>query len=389
MYKFSANNYDDDEDKTDEHQALIDDEELNSSQDFDLLQLSDQGRQLQQARKRQLNNSASSSCNLELKTIKTDLISEPFVEFTFYDIQPGDTLHSICLKYACSVNQVKRLNSLINDQDFYGLRRLKLPLGKLALLKDVISSERAQSVNGPFPYSRGDTISKFPVKQTNVTFPGSALPVNRHIIGSNSSSHYSSDNLNSLSTNTAEYQQQIASTSNGLLSNNSFRSQHFHSHSFSSLREFSQNDTKGDINIDLTINPNTNRMPQQHQAFIKPDFNVGEQIYEDHFDIQSDNLEEGGDRVTRVFQDLDMHVERAKVAAELYPHKAAEIVKDLSSDKNSLPSGNRLPRRNVSMIPELFLCNENFGLSYKKLLFFVFAICILTPLILFVNQASI
>jgi LysM repeat protein len=72
---------------------------------------------------------------------KESFSSEPQVEYTYYDIQPGDSLQGICLRYACSVNQVRRMNRLMTDQDFYGLRRLKLPLGKFGLLEELLRQQ--------------------------------------------------------------------------------------------------------------------------------------------------------------------------------------------------------------------------------------------------------
>nr|KAG5706571.1 hypothetical protein BaRGS_028742 [Batillaria attramentaria] len=41
------------------------------------------------------------------------------------EIGDGDTLQSIALKYSCPVSELKRINNLIKDQDFFALRVLK------------------------------------------------------------------------------------------------------------------------------------------------------------------------------------------------------------------------------------------------------------------------
>jgi hypothetical protein len=74
----------------------------------------------------------------ELRSLLSDCNRKETTEYIYYDIQEGDTLHGICLRYACSVSQVKRLNRLMTDQDFHGLTRLKLPLGKFGLLEDLL-----------------------------------------------------------------------------------------------------------------------------------------------------------------------------------------------------------------------------------------------------------
>lgn len=92
-------------------------------------------------------------------------------EFIVYTIQPGDTLHNLSVRYSCPVASIKRLNHLWSDQEFHGLRKIKLPVGKLRLIADVISEQESSAsvaCSGPHqpkPYERelvetlGNTIS--------------------------------------------------------------------------------------------------------------------------------------------------------------------------------------------------------------------------------------
>ena len=62
-------------------------------------------------------------------------------DFILYTVQPGDTLHNLSVKYSCPVASIKRLNNLWSDQEFFARSRIKLPLGKLRLIADVINEE--------------------------------------------------------------------------------------------------------------------------------------------------------------------------------------------------------------------------------------------------------
>lgn len=64
--------------------------------------------------------------------------TQPTIEYIHYTLQPGDTLHNISVRFSCSVAAIKRLNNLWSDQDFYAFTKLKLPVGKLRLITDLI-----------------------------------------------------------------------------------------------------------------------------------------------------------------------------------------------------------------------------------------------------------
>ncbi|KAM5300288.1 lysM and putative peptidoglycan-binding domain-containing protein 3 [Ctenodactylus gundi] len=54
------------------------------------------------------------------------------------DIQEGDTLNAVALQYCCTVADIKRVNNLISDQDFFALRSIKIPVKKFSLLTETL-----------------------------------------------------------------------------------------------------------------------------------------------------------------------------------------------------------------------------------------------------------
>lgn len=361
------NDVDDDEEHLYEKKALIDDEICDD--DIDLLSSNAFSiRQRQQLGDRRDKTDWSQNSGHELRNLNRnrDLISEPVIEYTYYDIQPNESLQSICLRFACSVTQVKRLNGLISDQEFYGLRRIKLPLGKLGLLEDILKSQQQGTSSDASTSSQN----------RNINFPGSALSVStRHnpqfkpLLSPN----YSSDRINEINkTSSSNQNGDVCVQLNS--PNINMRAQHNHSHSFSSLRDFENNN--------VVINPafQNNYLDTKHLkevSFIKEAPDTSGQSYDL---LMIDNQ----DNVGKVFEDLDYHVERAKVAMETYDQRASELVNRITI--NDVSPEPRF-RTRVSKIPELFFCNENFGLNYKKLLVLIFVICLVVPL-LYLNQSN-
>lgn len=369
---------DDDEEKLCERQALIvDDDQVNL--------LPSGIRQRQQADK----NRYDKLVGHELKNLNKakDLISEPVIEFTYYDIQHGDSLQSICLRFACSVNQVKRLNGLITDTEFYGLRRLKLPLGKLGLLEDLLKGQQEQQqqvrslVDATTNHSYSNHLTS--PHRNIVNSPGTALSVSirdqnprfRPLL----SPGFSSDRINELN---KIQQNDEAENSNGLSSTRA----HHNSHSFSSLRDFVGNDTSIDLygypDYSLTsIHNNQASKHLQQQNFIKSN-------YDDDGQVAVDDLIGSGTTVQSVFEDLDYYVERAKAAAETYDQRASELVGQINVDDSSTHSWTSSARPRVSRIPELFFSGENFGMNFKKLIILIIVVCLVIPLI-YLNQANV
>lgn len=368
-----------DEEESYERRALIDDQEL-CDDEINLFSASPFNIRQRQQGNRLISEDKEGH---ELRAIngnnnKTrDIISEPFVEFTNYDIQPGDSLQSICLRYACSVNQVKRLNNLMTDQEFYGLRKIKLPLGKLGLLEEILQHQ----ANGLTSNNNNHISNANSLRQNLVTSPGSALYVNT---GRNNpqfkpllSPGFSSDRINELNkASTRKYlTSDLLPNSNG----HDVRAQHNHSHSFSSMRDFAS--TNIDIEPQQTLQNNVvDRKELEQRNFIKSNIDQSSEM-----DIHSVPLD-SNEHVEKVFEDLDYHVERAKVAAESYNQRATELVNRIDINGNS--SGPIFQRQRVSKIPEIFFCNETFGLNYKKLLVFIFIVCLVVPLI-YINQSNI
>ncbi|MBN3285436.1 LYSM3 protein, partial [Polyodon spathula] len=55
------------------------------------------------------------------------------------DIKEGDTMNAIALQYFCSVADIKRANNLLNEQDFFALRSIKIPVKKFSVLTETHS----------------------------------------------------------------------------------------------------------------------------------------------------------------------------------------------------------------------------------------------------------
>ncbi|NWS77103.1 LYSM3 protein, partial [Crotophaga sulcirostris] len=65
------------------------------------------------------------------------------------DIRDGDSLNAIALQYCCSVADIKRVNNLINDQDFFALRSIKIPVKKFSVLTETHVSPKGRPVLRP------------------------------------------------------------------------------------------------------------------------------------------------------------------------------------------------------------------------------------------------
>lgn len=368
----------DDEEKLYERQALISDEELNCDSDSS-------------PSRAPLNRRHASKQSLELRNIQKsrDPTGDLNGEFTYYDIQPGDSLHNICLRYARPINQVKRLNGLMIDQEFYGLRRLKLPLGKLGLLEDVLRNQNNNLSANLIQMSGSDNNAPQndpPKKFANS--PGSALSVtngNRNFKPLLSPG-YSSDNVSRLQTRVTR------SSNENRLGAQDCHLQH-NPHSFSSLREFERANDKN-ISIDLdessmyyphpSSNGTTSRfntIELREKSFIKTNVDDA-QISIDAMLTDSESL------VPNVFEDLDFHVERAKIAAETYDKRAAELTDQININTDGLTATTRSPTTQASKIPELFFSGENFGLNLTKLVALIFFICLVVPLV-YMNQVNV
>ena len=67
------------------------------------------------------------------------------------DIQPSDSLKSLSLKYNIPVSELKRVNNIINEAEFFALKRIKIPVKPTSFLTDLlpgVHSEESKNNNG-------------------------------------------------------------------------------------------------------------------------------------------------------------------------------------------------------------------------------------------------
>jgi len=89
------------------------------------------------------------------------------------ELQPGDTLASTSLKYNIPVAELKRVNNILAENQFYALKRIKIPIKTASLLTELLPSVHqakgeAKLENGwfvrdlPSPVQTGGTSSTVP-----------------------------------------------------------------------------------------------------------------------------------------------------------------------------------------------------------------------------------
>jgi len=69
------------------------------------------------------------------------------------EIQPADTILSFSLKYNVPLAELKRVNNIIRDDEFYALKRIKIPVKPTSLLNELlpgVHSEKNRQSNGWF-----------------------------------------------------------------------------------------------------------------------------------------------------------------------------------------------------------------------------------------------
>ncbi|XP_020790412.1 lysM and putative peptidoglycan-binding domain-containing protein 4 [Boleophthalmus pectinirostris] len=59
------------------------------------------------------------------------------------ELQPGDNLNKLALQYGCQVADIKRLNNLIQEQDLFALKTIKIPVQKHSFLTEVHPTQDA------------------------------------------------------------------------------------------------------------------------------------------------------------------------------------------------------------------------------------------------------
>lgn len=72
---------------------------------------------------------------------------DSMVTWVEVSVKEGDTLTNIALKYNCKVADLKRLNKLISDQDFFGRKRIRVPVIRHGVLEERIQMEDKQSTH--------------------------------------------------------------------------------------------------------------------------------------------------------------------------------------------------------------------------------------------------
>ena len=67
------------------------------------------------------------------------------------DIQPTDSLKTLSLKYNIPVSELKRVNNIINEAEFFALKRIKIPVKPTSFLTDLlpgVHSDESKNNNG-------------------------------------------------------------------------------------------------------------------------------------------------------------------------------------------------------------------------------------------------
>ena len=72
--------------------------------------------------------------NEELELIRIDSKKKPQKTIMECIIKPSDTLLSISIKYNVPIAELKRVNNILKDQEFYALRKMKIPVQPFSLL---------------------------------------------------------------------------------------------------------------------------------------------------------------------------------------------------------------------------------------------------------------
>lgn len=73
------------------------------------------------------------------------------------EIQPSDTLQTLSLKYNIPLAELKRVNNIINEAEFYALKRLKIPVKPSSFLTDLlpeVHQDERKNNNGWFLESK-------------------------------------------------------------------------------------------------------------------------------------------------------------------------------------------------------------------------------------------
>lgn len=63
------------------------------------------------------------------------------IDYIFHTVNPNETIQRIALKYNVSVAQLRHHNRIMKDTDFYGLRVVRIPVGKFNFLSETVCDD--------------------------------------------------------------------------------------------------------------------------------------------------------------------------------------------------------------------------------------------------------
>ena len=72
--------------------------------------------------------------NEEFQLVRVDSRKTQQKTIMEHSIEPGDTLLSLSIKFNVPIAELKRVNNILSEQGFYGLRVLKVPVQPFSLL---------------------------------------------------------------------------------------------------------------------------------------------------------------------------------------------------------------------------------------------------------------
>ncbi|XP_029523902.1 lysM and putative peptidoglycan-binding domain-containing protein 4-like [Oncorhynchus nerka] len=83
------------------------------------------------------------------------------------DVLVGDNLNKLALQYGCKVADIKRVNNLIQEQDIFALKSIKIPVKKHSLLTEAntelkVPDPGASNSATPLPQPQGKLTASFP-----------------------------------------------------------------------------------------------------------------------------------------------------------------------------------------------------------------------------------
>nr|XP_046207433.1 lysM and putative peptidoglycan-binding domain-containing protein 4-like [Oncorhynchus gorbuscha]XP_046207440.1 lysM and putative peptidoglycan-binding domain-containing protein 4-like [Oncorhynchus gorbuscha]XP_046207449.1 lysM and putative peptidoglycan-binding domain-containing protein 4-like [Oncorhynchus gorbuscha]XP_046207460.1 lysM and putative peptidoglycan-binding domain-containing protein 4-like [Oncorhynchus gorbuscha] len=83
------------------------------------------------------------------------------------DVLVGDNLNKLALQYGCKVADIKRVNNLIQEQDIFALKSIKIPVKKHSLLTEAntelkVPDPGASNSATPLPQPQGKLTARFP-----------------------------------------------------------------------------------------------------------------------------------------------------------------------------------------------------------------------------------